>query len=528
MLINSRARVYSALIICFLMALFALPSMLSEKTLESLPDWMPKRKISLGLDLQGGSHLLLQVEMDEYVKTRITAMNDDVRNQMRAEKIQTEAQELRGNTVRLKFADDATRSTAKDSLRETLGTDVSYSEEDGNTLVVSYTDAYIREMRNRLLEQSIEIVDRRVNESGTKEPIIQRQGDNRIVLQVPGLTDPANLKALLGQTANMTFHMVNESVSPTDAAMGNVPAGTLLLPADDPKERYTNGEAVRYPVLRRALLTGDMLVNAQATFDGGRPVVSFKFDTKGARLFGKITTDNIGKRFAIVLDGKVITAPVIQSAIINGSGVIQGSFTVESANNLALLLRAGALPAPLKVIEERNVGPSLGTDSIDAGSAASILGIALVIGFMFLSYGLFGLFANVALMVNLVFIIAILSFFQATLTLPGIAGIVLTLGMAVDANVLIYERIREELRAGRTVFSAIETGFRAATNTIIDSNLTSLIAAFMLFYFGTGSVKGFAVALMVGIICSFYTATTLTKIMVVAWVRRARPKTLSI
>ena len=528
MLIISRTRLLTTALICLVMILFALPNAFDEKSLHQLPDWLPQRKVALGLDLQGGSHLLLQVDVKEYMKTQMTSLGDDVRSKLRSKQIVTSAQEVQDSNLRLTFADDHTRSKGEDALREILGADVKLTDEANSALTISYTDAALRQMKSHLLDQSMEIVNRRVNETGTKEPIIQRQGDDRIVLQVPGLADPSRLKQLLGQTANMTFHLVNESVSPADTLSGTVPFGTQLLPSDDPNEKYTNGMPVKYAIMRRSLLTGDMLVNAQATFDGGRPVVNFKFNTQGARKFAKTTTDNVGKRFAIVLDNKVITAPVIQSAIVNGSGIIQGRFTVETANNLALLLRAGALPAPLHVIEERSVGPSLGTDSISAGRAASLLGVALVMCFMFLSYGLFGLFANVALLFNLIFMLAILSMFQATLTLPGIAGIVLTLGMAVDANVLIYERIREETRLGRSLLSAIETGFRTATTTIVDSNITTLIAATLLYFFGSGSVKGFAVALSIGILCSMYTATSLTKLMVAGWVKKFRPRRLPI
>jgi len=343
---------------------------------------------------------------------------------------------------------------------------------------------------------------------------------------VPGLANPEHLKALLGRTAKMTFHMVDESATPDDVARGVVPPGTRILSGD----REKSGEAYKYAIQSRVMLSGDMLVDAHASYDNqtGEPVVSFRFNNTGARKFGEITAANVGKLFAIVLDNKVITAPVIRSPILGGSGIISGSFTTESANDLALLLRAGALPAPLKVIEERSVGPSLGADSIAAGTKASIIGIALVVIFMIIFYGLFGLFADIAMIVNAFMTLSILALFEATLTLPGIAGIVLTVGMAVDANVLIYERMREEVKNGKTVYAAIEDGFRLAFATIFDSHVTTFVAAIILYSFGTGAVKGFAVTLAVGIVCSLYTAVLVTRLMVVTWLRKTKPKTLPI
>ncbi len=359
------------------------------------------------------------------------------------------------------------------------------------------------------------------DETGTKEPIIQRQGDKRILLQVPGLANPERLKEILGRTAKMTFHLVDEEVSRDDIASGIVPAGTRLVGTTD---------GSRYAIHSRVMVSGDMLVDANTSYDAetGEPVVTFRFNTTGARKFGEVTSENIGKPFAIVLDNKIITAPVIRSAILGGSGQISGNFTVQSANDLALLLRAGALPAPLKVIEERSVGPSLGADSVQAGVKASVIGIIMVIVFMIAFYGLFGLFANIAMLVNAFMTMTLLALFEATLTMPGIAGIVLTVGMAVDANVLIYERIREEVRNGKTPYAAIQDGFKMAFGTIVDSHITTLVAALILYYFGTGTVKGFAVTLAIGILCSLYTSVLVTRLMVVTWLKSKRPKTLNV
>jgi protein-export membrane protein SecD len=400
-------------------------------------------------------------------------------------------------------------------------------EAKGTEYIVFLGERALALHKQQILSQSLEIVNRRVNETGTREPIIQRQGDNRILLQVPGLNNPEHLKQLLGRTAKLTFHLLNESVSQDDIVAGIVPPGTRIIQGDHAPE---GGTPSRFPVLSKVILSGDMLVDAGATFDqtSGEPVVSFRFNAVGAAKFGEITSANIGKPFAIVLDNRVITAPVIRSAILGGSGIISGSFTTQSANDLALLLRAGALPAPLNVIEERTVGPSLGNDSIAAGAKACIVGVLLVMLFMFLNYSLFGIFADIALIVNGILIFALMALFQATLTLPGIAGIVLTLGMAVDTNVLIYERMREERRNGKSVMASVESGFKMAFGTIIDSHLTTFTAALLLYIFGTGTVKGFAVTLSVGIAASLFTAVLFTRLMIVTWLRRTKPKALPI
>ena len=375
------------------------------------------------------------------------------------------------------------------------------------------------------MAQSLEIVRRRIDEVGTREPTIQRQGENRILVQVPGEKDPESIKRLLGQTARLTFHLVDLDTSVEQALAGNLPPGSELLPSD---EGDRTGGAGQYVVRKRVEVSGESLVDAQPTYYQNQPVVSFRFDSVGGRKFGNITRDHVGELLAIVLDGRVISAPRIDEPILGGSGIIRGSFTVQEANELAVLLRAGALPAPLEIVEERTVGPDLGADSIEAGKVASVIGFVLVVLAMGLYYGLFGVFAGIALVVNLILIIAALSVLQATLTLPGIAGIVLTMGMAVDANVLIFERIREEVRVGRPPMSAIDAGYREAMRTIIDANLTTLIAAVLLYAFGSGPVRGFAVTLGIGIITSMFTAITFTRLLMATWFRRTRPAMLPV
>ncbi len=529
MLDFSRWKIFSIFAVCLFFILLAVPNLFSESAREKFPGFLPSRAVSLGLDLQGGSYLLLELQFDHYMHEQLNSLVDGLRAEMIADKIMYNGLGLAGDTVRFTILKQNDANVDVNELVRKVSSEMEVASKGDGNYELTFSKNALAAKKLQLLEQSIQIVNRRVNETGTREPIIQRQGDNRIVLQVPGLQDPERLKTLLGRTAKMTFHLVDENADISDILRGKIPPGTRILYEEDRNNK--DGVAkIPVPIKTRVMLSGDMLVDAAPTFDNqtNEPVVSFRFNTIGAQKFADITRDNVGKRFAVVLDDKVITAPVIRSAIIGGSGIISGNFTAESANDLAVLLRSGALPVPLKVIEERSVGPSLGADSIDSGKHASLLGVVLVMGFMLINYGLFGIFANIALLFNLIFIIGALSLFQATLTLPGIAGMVLTLGMAVDANVLIYERIREELRNGKTPFAAIEHGFRAARATILDANVTTLIAAIMLFYFGTGTVKGFAVTLAIGIIASMFTAILLTRLMVSAWLRRTRPKTVPI
>jgi protein-export membrane protein SecD len=379
--------------------------------------------------------------------------------------------------------------------------------------------------RAQAVEQSIEIIRRRIDETGTKEPTIQRQGQDRILVELPGVDNPTRIKELLGRTAKLTFQLVDGSVTVDEARRGRLPPGDEILAAEEGRGNRSSG-ATAYVVKKRVMVGGDTLTDAQATFQQNEPVVSFKFDAAGARRFGDATRENVGKPFAIVLDNKVISAPVIREPILGGSGIISGSFTVQSASDLALLLRAGALPAPITILEERTVGAELGADSIHAGAVASIVGVILVVIFMVLFYGLFGVFADIALIFNLLLMLGALSLLGATLTLPGIAGIALTMGMAVDANVLIYERIREEVRGGRSVLSSLEAGFTRAFGTILDSHVTTLVAGILLYWLGSGPVKGFAVTLSIGVLTSLFSAILVTRLQIVTWVRRLKPKAI--
>jgi preprotein translocase subunit SecD len=514
----------TALIVC----LFALPNFVPEATLRTWPMWA-QRHMVLGLDLQGGSSLLLEVDTASVRKDRLQGIADDVLRVLRQNRIPFTGRAIHGNSVEVRITRDSDVETAVSKLRELsqpltglAGSNGQRSldvSESGGLITLTPSDAGFAERIRQTIDQSIQIVERRVNELGLVEPTIQRQGANRILVQVPGLQDPSRLKAIIGKTAKLEFRMVDESMSPEQALASHPPPDSEVLDGE-------NGE--KYLIEKRALVSGGDLVDAQPGFDqrNGEPIVNFRFNSAGGRKFADVTKQNVGKRFAIVLDNKVISAPVINEPIPGGAGQISGSFTVQSANDLAILLRAGALPAPLTVVEERTVGPGLGQDSINAGEHAAYVGAALVVIFMLVTYGLFGLFANIAVAVNVAMIFGILSLLSATLTLPGIAGIVLTVGIAVDSNVLIYERIREEARAGRTAISAIDAGFSKALATILDSNITTFIAAAVLFYIGTGPVRGFAVTLGIGILTSLFTAFTLTRLIVAYWVRVWRPRTV--
>ncbi|OEJ68881.1 protein translocase subunit SecD [Magnetovibrio blakemorei] len=514
-------------ILCALGFAFAAPNLLSSEAVDGLPGFLPKSQISLGLDLQGGSHLLLEVEVGVVVKERLESLVDSIRTELRKERIIYGGLGATDSAVSVTIKDPAEAQKAYDTIRQL---EVGYASDlaDDGVITLTLTEQSLKERRVAAVEQSIEIVRRRIDPQGIKEPTIIRQGDDRILLQVPGEDDPEKLKKLLGQTAKLTFHLLDEKGSLADAMAGRVPPGSMLVPSID--EFDNRGAARMYLLKKRVSVSGDTLVSASLGFDqSSRPAVNFRLDAVGGKKFADITRANIGKPFAIVLDGKVISAPTIQGIIPGGSGQItSGTFTTESARELSLLLSAGALPAPLTVLEERSVGPGLGQDSVDAGKVASMVGLALVVVFMAIYYGRFGVYANVALLMNMVLIVAMLSAFGATLTLPGIAGIVLTIGMAVDANVLVFERIREELRTGRGVLSAVDQGYKLALSTIMDANITTLIAAVLLFAFGSGPVQGFAVTLAVGIISSMFTAIWVTRILISTWLRRTRPATLTI
>lgn len=511
-------------LVCALGVLYAAPNAIERDLTQDLPSaWLPGKKINLGLDLQGGSHLLLEVDVDVVIAERLESIVDQARRNLREQRIGYRGLGVSGDAVRFTLRDPEAIDKARDAVRR-IDPQTEIETDVGNVIRISLTEVAIRDLKSRAISQSIEIVRRRIDETGVREPTIQRQGDDRILLQLPGVDDPERIKALLGQTAKLTFRMVDSTASVQDALQGRVPPGSQLLEAADERP----GAPRHYVVKRRVMVSGENLVDAQPNFQDGQPVVSFRFDSVGGRRFGQATSENVGRPFAIVLDGKVISAPVIQTAILGGAGIISGSFTVQEVQDLSLLLRAGALPAPLQVLEERTVGPGLGADSIAAGKIASVIGLLLVIGFMIVAYGFFGLLANIALFFNMALIVAVLSTLQATLTLPGIAGIVLTIGMAVDANVLIFERIREEIRNGRTPMASIEAGYQRAFRTIVDSNLTTLFAAAFLYFVGSGPVKGFAVTLGIGIMTSMFTAIMVTRLLVVLWMRRSRPSELPI
>ena len=511
------------IVACLLGLLYAAPNAFETDYSDSVPSFAPGKKVSLGLDLQGGSYLLLRVELDVVIEERLEAIVSAVRQGLRKERIGYRGLGVAENAVRLRIRKAEQVEKASEIL-DGIDPQTIVEINDAGDVSIRLTETAVIDARSAALQQSIEIVRRRIDETGVREPTIQRQGEDRILVQLPGVDDPERVKKLLGQTAKMVFRMVDITASVSDAMSGRVPPGSELLEAVDPGQ----GRPLAYVVNRKVLVSGEHLVDAQPTFRDGQPVVSFRFDTAGAKRFGRATTENVGRPFAIVLDGKVISAPVIREPITGGAGEISGNFTVRTANDLALLLRAGALPAPLVVLEERTVGPGLGADSIAAGKIASIIGLLLVIGFMVVAYGLFGVFANLALFFNITMIIGALSVLQATLTLPGIAGIVLTIGMAVDANVLIFERIREEVRLGRTPMSAVDAGYKRALTTIIDSNLTTLFAAIVLYSFGSGPIKGFAVTLAIGIVTSMFTAIMVTRFLVVLWLRRRRPTAVPI
>ena len=513
---------WKKLLVLFVVALgivYALPNLLPSSE-ESDSGLLPGQKINLGLDLQGGSHLLMLVDMEVVETERLNSLGETIRQEFRTEKIRFSdlKVENRSVSVSVRKADDvgAAEQIFDELGRGLITTNVSQSYQ------ISFDEAGLIELRNQTIEQSMEIIRRRIDPDGTKEPVIQRQGKDRVLVQLPGVDDPETIKRLLGRTAKLTFQLVDTSLTGAEAiTRGRVPPGSVLLPGDGENSQS-------YVVEKRVMVSGEMLDGATASFDqNNRPSVSFTLNATGAKKFGRVTGSNIGRPFAIVLDGKVVSAPTIQSQIF-GSGQITGQFSVAETNELALILRAGALPAPLIVLEERSIGPGLGADSVVAGKIAAAVGLVLVIIYMLLSYGLFGALADVALMVNIILILAALSALQATLTLPGIAGIVLTMGMAVDANVLVFERIREELRRGRSVMAAIDGGYQRAISTIVDSNLTTLFAALFLYLFGSGPIKGFAVTLAIGILTSLFTAVMVTRLLIVIWLERKRPRTLEL
>jgi preprotein translocase subunit SecD len=534
MLFFSRWKAVAIVLTAFVIMLFAVPNILPAGVFASLPQWA-QRHIVLGLDLQGGSYMLLQVDGNAVRKEQLETLRDDMRRVLRDARIGYTGLLVRGNGVQVTIREQNRYEEALTKLRalsQPLGgvlsatgrVSLDVTAGDERLIRLAPTEPAILDRIRQAVGQSITIIERRINALGTLEPLIARQGNDRILVQVPGLQDPTRLKELLGQTAKLDFRLVDSTVSPQQAQAGNLPPGDEILYGTGPEAN------VPYVIEKRIMVSGGDLNDAQPGFDQrtNEPIVSFRFNTSGARKFAETTQANVGKPFAIVLDNKVISAPVIREPILGGSGQISGNFTVQSANDLAILLRAGALPAPLTVVEERTVGAGLGADSVRQGKISAYIGAAMVVIFMLLTYGLFGLFANLALTVNVAMIFGVLSMLGATLTLPGIAGVVLTMGIAVDSNVLIYERIREEVRAGRSAINAIDAGFSRALATILDSNITTFIAAAVLFYVGTGPVRGFALTLGIGIITTVFTAFTVTRLIAATWVRWWRPKTVPI
>mgnify|MGYP000085476703 CR=1 FL=1 len=518
--------------------LTTLPNFFSKEQLESWPDFLPKKQMVLGLDLQGGAYLLYEIDKEDYIKGRYEILESDIRDALlRGEggRINYTGLGVRADGVQLRIRDVTRLSEAEERLQPLVNplassvfggqavNEFDLAVTDDGLVRFTYSEQGLQDRLTNIVQQSIEVIRRRVDEIGTTEPSIQRQGSDRILVEAPGESDPEQLKRIIGETAILSFHMVDTSMSGEQALQSRPPAGTVVrMSVDDPP----------FPYLLEAapLLKGDDLVDAQVSFDqrSNEPVVNFRFNQSGARKFAQITQQNVGRPFAIVLDNEVISAPVIREPITGGSGQISGSFSVEGANELAVLLRAGALPAKLTVIEERSIGPGLGADSIESGKLASIIGGVAVVVFMVLAYGRFGVIADLALMANICLIFGALTLLQATLTLPGIAGIVLTIGMAVDANVLIFERIREEVRAGRSAISAVDAGFSRALGTILDANITTLIAAVILFQLGSGPVRGFAVTLAIGIFTTVFSAFTFSRLLVAMWLRRRRPSKLPI
>lgn len=525
MLFLARWKVVLVAFACAAGALLSAPNFVSREVAESLPSWLPHERVNLGLDLQGGSHLLLEVDVAAMVEERLEILVEAIRQTLQDRRIGHRGLAA-ADAVTVEIGEPAQYEDAVEAIRglEGEGKDLEVAPAPDGRIVVRLAEAAIQRRAGAATDQSIEIVRRRVDAIGTREPVIQRQGRNRILIQLPGAQDPDRINRLLGKTAKLSFRLVDASVGVDEAIGGRLPPGSEVLEADS---RSTE-RSERWVVQKRALVGGDALLDSQAVFERGQPAVSFRFDAFGAKQFGEATREHVGRSFAIVLDDKVISAPVIREAILGGAGVISGRFTVPEAYDLALLLRAGALPAPLRIVDERTVGPALGADAIRAGSIASAIGMAFVVGFMILFYGFFGLISVLGLFVNMVLIFGALSALQATLTLPGIAGIVLTIGMTVDANVLIFERIREEARLGRPPIAAMEAGFVRASRTIFDSNFTTLIAAILLFAMGSGPVKGFAATLAIGILTSVFTAVTFVRWVLSSWLRRARPLTLPV
>ncbi|MCF3639452.1 protein translocase subunit SecD [Rhizobium sp. TRM95111] len=517
------------LIIIFFGVLTAVPNILPSSVLQSYGRFLPANPVTLGLDLRGGSHLVLEVDAEALRKARIDVALNDIRGILRQDGQRSSAVRANGDQLVISLPDQEAMDKVLPDIRNLVAPtglslgfgsgqpDLDVSTE-GTVITVALTEAGLQERMNAAVEQSLEVIRRRVDQVGVAEPLIQRVGGDRILVQLPGLQDPTRLRQLLGSTAQMSFHMLDQTVDPN----GIAPRGVTILPGAN--------DGNKYPVEDRVEISGDRLADAKAGFDQrtNEPIVSFTFDTTGARQFADITRANVGRPFAIVLDGKVLTAPVIREPIIGGSGQISGNFTPQEATVLSALLRSGALPAPLTIIEERSVGPNLGSDSIRMGLYTGLAGFALVVALMVVLYGAWGMIANVGLVLHTIMTIGVLGLLGSTLTLPGIAGIILGIGMAVDANILINARIREETQAGAGAMKALDIGFNKAYATILDSNVTTLSGTLLLFWFGSGPVRGFAVTMMLGIVISMFTSITVVRLLMREVVVRRKMKTLDI
>jgi preprotein translocase subunit SecD len=514
--------------------LLSIPSLLTEEQRAYIPDFLPQPSINLGLDLSGGVHILLEAQTEEFQEQRLQTLSNRIEDAMEDDGPTIEIGSLSRSTgaVRFTVRDEAQLDDAMERVRAltqpvgfTGQRDFSVENEDSLQIVVTPTEAGNAEAVDIAVNTATEVVRTRIDELGTREPTIIRQGDDRIVVQVPGLDSPESLMALLGRTASLEFRLVNYEADPNMALACQAPIGSEAMPYADPADG--TGCVI---VQRRVMVSGDQLANAQQGFDQrtGQVTVNLTFDGVGGREFGRVTQENVGRPFAILLDGEVLSAPNINEPILGGNAQISGSFSVQSANELAIALRSGRLPIELAVIENRTVGPELGGDSIRWGGLAGMIATIAVMAFMIVTYGRFGVYANVALGLNLFIILAIMALLDATLTLPGIAGFVLTVGAAVDANVLINERIREEQRRGRKVIDAVQTGYKEASRAIFDANITNFIGGVLMFSFGSGPVRGFAVVLVLGIITSVFTAVTVTRMMVSVWIKNKRPSELNI
>lgn len=509
--------------------LLAVPSLLPDNVSSALPRWMTATKVNLGLDLAGGSYILLEADTNDVRNQRLETMRDTILGEMRrAPRIQIGDISTRDGRIAFMVRDVAQVDAVRERLLPlTAGAgltgqrDWNIEVRDSTRFLVSPTDAGIAQAVEQAMVDATEVVRRRVDELGTREPTIIRQGANRIVVQVPGLQDPQELKSLLGRTARLEFKLVDTEADPAALARGQAPIGSQILPYP------TSGGPIA--VKRSTIISGDQIADARQEYDPqtGAPIVGIRFNSEGGRRFARVTQENTGKPFAIIVDDSVISAPNINEQILGGAASISGGFTVESANQLAIALRSGKLPVDLTVVEESTISPELGADSIQSGVIAGIVGTAAVVILMLVAYLRFGVYANIALVVNVLMILGVMALFNATLTLPGIAGFVLTIGAAVDANVLINERIREERRRGRSVNSAVDFGYKEASRAIFDANVTNAIAAVIMFIFGAGPVRGFAVVLAIGIVTSVFTAVTFTRLMVANWLKK-RPRELVI